>query len=258
MTSAEHGTTPVKVDFHCHLDLYPDPHAVAAQAQTSQVAVLSVTTTPTAYEGTAALAHGRPMVRTALGLHPELAAERGHELPTFDRLIHRTAFVGEVGLDGSRRFTHTRAQQLEVFSHILRTCADAGGRILSVHSRGAVQAVLDAVRANPRAGTPVLHWYTGTMRQAESAMELGCWFSVGTQMLASPRGRDLIALVPPDRILTETDGPFSLEAGQPQLPGNVTKTTSQLARLWAVTNFEASFQVESNLRALLHGAKVFD
>ena len=34
--------------------------------------VLSVTTTASAWEGTAALAHGSPRIRTALGMHPHL------------------------------------------------------------------------------------------------------------------------------------------------------------------------------------------
>ena len=64
--------------------------------------VLSVTTTASAWEGTAALAHGCPRIRTALGMHPQLAHERKHELPLFQRLIEKTDYVGEVGLDGSR------------------------------------------------------------------------------------------------------------------------------------------------------------
>lgn len=241
------------IDFHCHLDLYPDPAAAAANAQASNVAVLSVTTTPTAFVGTRALAAGNPLIRTALGLHPELAHQRSHELNQFDRLLPEAEFVGEIGLDGSQRFRQTRTQQLEVFDHILRSCADAGGRIMSIHSRGSVPTVLRSLNAVPEAGTPVLHWFTGTVGQAESAVESGCWFSVGTQMLTSPKGRALVQALPRDRILTETDGPFTAVGARAAEPADVSATLNLLATLWEVTVSDSRDQITSNLQSILEG-----
>jgi TatD DNase family protein len=239
------------IDFHCHLDLYPDPHAVAAAAQQDQIAVLSVTTTPSAFAGTATLAAERPMIRTSLGLHPELAHQRRHELALFDQLVATTPFVGEIGLDGSSRFAQTRTSQAEAFTHILRSCADAGGRILSIHSRAAVRPVLDALRTNPDSGIPVLHWFTGTARQAESASEQGCWFSIGTPMLKTAKGRELVAALPRDRILTETDGPFVTREGRTLVPRDVSDTIELLAELWAIENSEVEAKVAVNMRELL-------
>lgn len=239
------------IDFHCHLDLYPDPGAAAAAAQHDQVAVLSVTTTPSAFAGTATLGAGRPMIRTALGLHPELAQPRGHELALFDQLVATTPFVGEVGLDGSPRFAQTRTSQAEVFAHILRSCADAGGRILSIHSRAAVRPALAELRAQPDAGIPVLHWFTGTVRQAETAIEQGCWFSIGTPMLMTAKGRELVAMLPRDRVLTETDGPFVTHEDRTIVPRDVAVTIKLLAASWDIEISQAQDQVAANLQALL-------
>lgn len=239
------------IDFHCHLDLYPDPDRVAASAQDDQVTVLSVTTTPSAFAGTASLAAERPMIRTALGLHPELAHQRNHELALFDKLVATTPFVGEVGLDGSSRLADTRTSQADVFAHILRSCADVGGRILSVHSRRAVQPVLDALQANPRAGIPVLHWFTGSARQARIAIDQGCWFSIGTPMLKTAKGRELIAGLPRDRVLTETDGPFATRDGRPLIPRDVADTMGLLAELWGIELSEAEANIAANVRGLL-------
>jgi TatD DNase family protein len=52
---------------------------IVAEAQRHGIAVLSVTTTPSAFKGTSALADGRPTIRTTLGIHPELAQARAHE-----------------------------------------------------------------------------------------------------------------------------------------------------------------------------------
>ena len=240
------------IDFHCHQDLYPDPAAVAAEAQERAVKVLSVTTTPSAFRGTSALADDRPTIRTAIGLHPELAAHRTHELPMFDSLLATTEYVGEVGLDGSARFAETKDAQLDVFNHILRSCADAGGRILSIHSRGAAQPTIDALKGNPEAGTPVLHWFTGTPRQLESAVDLGCWFSVGTPMLRTPKGRDLVSRMPPDRILTETDGPFTQANRAVAHPWHVHSALALLAEHWGISTAATEARINDNLRRLIN------
>lgn len=243
------------IDFHCHLDLYPEPNSVAAEAQTNQVAVLSVTTTPSAFAGTARLAAGMPMIRTALGLHPELVHQRSHELELFDQLVGTVPFVGEVGLDGSARFAHSRSTQIEAFNHILRSCSNVGGRILSIHSRAAVRPVLDALSANPDAGVPVLHWFTGTTRQAVAAADLGCWFSVGTPMLTTAKGRELVAAVPRERILTETDGPFTTHNKRFLVPRDVIDAVERLAKQWGMSTSQAENQVAANMRTLMAGTK---
>jgi TatD DNase family protein len=62
---------------------------------------------------------------------------------------------------------------------------------MSIHSRRAAGAVLDRLEGHTGAGSPVLHWFSGTKRELERAMKLGCWFSVGPVMLQTEKGRDL-------------------------------------------------------------------
>lgn len=239
------------IDFHCHLDLFPDPHAVARECVGRGLYVLSVTTTPSAWEGTAALAEGSSRIRTALGLHPQLAHERKHELALFDRILPKTRYVGEVGLDGSPEFKRHWSDQGAVFEHILDACSSAGGRILSIHSRRAAPGVLDHLERYPRAGAFVLHWFSGTQRELARAAELGCWFSVGPAMLAGERGRGLTARMPRDRVLTETDGPFARLNDLPIQPWDVGTAVEALGHLWGLTREEVSTVLKSNLRKLV-------
>ncbi len=60
----------------------------------------------------------------------------------------------------------------------------------------------------PETGCAVLHWFTGTEAEARRAVELGCYFSINREMLRSEKHRKLVSLLPRDRLLTETDGPF--------------------------------------------------
>lgn len=220
------------IDFHCHLDLYPDPQAVVHRAAASGVYVLSVTTTPRAWRKTAELATGRPRIRTALGLHPQIAHERHGELALFEELLGLTRYVGEVGLDGSPDMKPHAGIQRRVFDHILNACARSGGRVLSIHSRRATGAVLEALRRHPDCGVPVLHWFSGTKAQLDEAIALGCWFSVGPAMLAGVRGAALAAAIPRDRLLTETDGPFATTSGRALEPDDVAAAEAALSAIW--------------------------
>lgn len=243
-------TTPA-VDFHCHLDLYPDPVLAAKRCRDQGTYLLSVTTTPKAWRQTSNLANGYVRIRTALGLHPQIAHERIGELPLFDALLSETRYVGEVGLDGSPEFkTHWR-EQTRVLDHVLTSSAQAGGRIISIHSRRAATQVLDALARHPDAGIPVLHWFSGTKAELERAIAMGCWFSVGSAMAIGKRGRDLISVMPKDQILTETDGPFAAVGGQPLAPGDVRTAQEVLASCWEMDLEGAAITVAANFRRLM-------
>ncbi|MBS0416939.1 MAG: TatD family hydrolase [Proteobacteria bacterium] len=235
---------------HCHLDLYPDPQAQVAAIARRRVYVLSVTTTPRAWRGTVALAAGHSRIKTALGLHPQLAKERKVELGLFDKLLPDARYIGEVGLDGSAEFRSFWSDQVEVFDHILMSCAKAGGRILTLHSRAAATHVLDALERHQGYGVAVLHWFTGTQRELKRAVEMGCWFSVGGAMLRSRNGRTLAAEMPPERVLTETDGPFAIVSGNPLQPGECAGAIRELAQLWQLGEAETQNKIVGSLREL--------
>lgn len=239
------------IDFHCHLDLYPDPHRVARECVARDIYVLSVTTTPSAWSGTAMLEHGAPRIRTGLGLHPQLAHERKGELAQFERLLPETRYVGEIGLDGAPEFKPHWSDQMVVFTRILDACAKAGGRILSIHSRRAATPVLNILKANSGAGVPILHWFSGSQRELVQARELGCWFSVGPAMLTSEKGRSLTGKMPRDLILTESDGPFAQVEGRAALPWDSERAVMGLAALWREPVQSVQEQLFANLRALV-------
>ena len=236
------------IDFHCHLDLYPDPHDIARRCERDGLCVLSVTTTPSAWRGTSALERGQ--IRTALGLHPQLAQERITELELFDEFVTDTLYVGEIGLDGATPFRKFAKQQERVFDHILTSCTRVGGRILSIHSRRAATPVLDSLAANPESGTAILHWFSGTADELERALELGCWFSVGPAMLRSKKGRKLVSRMPPNRVLGESDGPFAQIRNRPVYPWDLHTMIGDLSELWGIPNDSVANTFLENLKAL--------
>lgn len=239
------------IDLHCHLDLYAQPAAIVEECARRNMYVLSVTTTPSAWKGTSALASGYERIRTAIGLHPQLAQQRKGELAQFDELIHETRYVGEVGLDGTPECTPFWEDQLAVFEHVLETCARAGGRILTIHSRRAENDVLALLERNRTVGTPILHWFSGSLRSLERAIRLDCWYSVGPAMLRSQKGRDLVGRMPSDRVLTETDGPFAMFGERAIQPWDVGDAVNRLAEIWQLSTQNVGAKLASNLRRLV-------
>ncbi|CAM3867433.1 MULTISPECIES: Qat anti-phage system TatD family nuclease QatD [Pseudoalteromonas] len=241
------------MDLHCHVDLYPDHQEVLNDIKSSNYYVLSVTTVPSAFEGTVQLTSGIKHCKTALGLHPQLAHLRKNELALFDKLVDRTRYIGEIGLDGSKGYADYFDDQLEVFTHILKKCEGFDDKILTIHSLNATGEVLLKLRQHPEAGIPILHWFLGTKKQVLEAVELGCFFSIGPAMLTSARAKKVISWIPQDRILLETDGPFAKVAGSILFPSNVDTVTEFLSEIWCKNKISVTEQLSVNLRCLTSG-----
>jgi TatD DNase family protein len=241
------------VDFHCHLDLFPNHLEVLKECEEFGIKTLTVTNAPRVWQQNQLFAKDCQHVRVALGLHPQLAHAYAHELNLFERYLPEAKYVGEVGLDGAPEYANTLEIQRQVFSKILNLCAQSGGKILTVHSRHASCEVIELIGnyLPSNKGKTVLHWFTGSMKEALVAIELGCYFSVNIKMLNSLKGRDLLSHLPPDRILTESDSPFIKLGKSLMYPKDIGKVIEKLALLWAIDEVSATSIIRNNLRNLL-------
>lgn len=242
---------PNLVDFHCHLDLYPDFEAAVNRSERGGVFTLTVTTTPKAWRRNVELTAPTKHVRAALGLHPQLVAERADELRLWEKLLPETRYIGEVGLDASPRHYRSFEAQMKVFTRVLQACAEAGDKVLSVHSVRSAKVVLDLIEAHlpPDRGRVVLHWFTGSSAEARRAIDLGCYFSVNEAMLG--KEPKFLRSVPRHRLLTETDGPFTKAGPRPAEPVDAGRAIVALARLLEVEERELGAMIVANLRQLL-------
>lgn len=244
-------TRPEAIDFHCHLDLYDDHEALIRECDADRIAVLAVTTTPKAFARNVQAARGSDYVRVAAGLHPQLVHERASELPLLLELLASVRYVGEVGLDAGPRYFRSLDAQTEVFGAVLKACARHGGKILTVHTVRTAKRVLDMIETlfPEDRGRAVLHWFSGTPAEARRAVDLGCYFSINEGMLSSEKGRALVAGLPVDRLLTETDGPFLQIEGRSARPRDVTRCVAQLSETLAAPALPT--RLNANLKELL-------
>ena len=119
-----------------------------------------------------------------------------------------------------------------------------------MHAVRSVDTTLDMVEQFlPKGkGIVVIHWFTGTPIQAKRAVELGCYFSVNSSMLKSKRSRTVMSNIPVNRLLTETDGPFTSENFN-QLQ-QIKMTVEDLSNLYGVNSNSMTQKILANLKTL--------
>ncbi|KAA8769433.1 Qat anti-phage system TatD family nuclease QatD [Burkholderia pseudomallei] len=246
------------MDLHCHLDLYPDALKLLPEVARRNQFTLVVTTSPRAWFATSRVLGGFENVKVALGLHPEIAERKANERDLLLSSVAHAPFIGEVGLDGSPRFRSSLPVQRAIFEAVIGECGLQGGRIISLHSRGAATEVLDVLERHPSAGKPILHWFSGTSRELQRAIELGCWFSVGPAMLSGARGRESLNKMPVDRVLPETDGPFATVNKAPLMPWQAEDIVPILTQVWREPADVVNAKLASNLARLLGSSRTLE
>jgi TatD DNase family protein len=194
----------MRIDSHCHIDLFDDPVATARAYVRAQTDCVMATMLPSHYQ--VALQHLKSFrtIRPALGMHPLRASEGKDEIRMFKYLVSSAECIGEIGLDFSAEGRKTMEQQSDIFRRILP--AIGSGKFVTIHSRNAhdeVSSILDEYNVGP----VCFHYFIGGQHAAEKLLQKGHYFSINHRMLLS-KHRSIIDAIPRERILVESDGPF--------------------------------------------------
>lgn len=235
------------IDSHCHLDqidLTPyagDFPTFVAQTLASGVAhMLCVCINLEAYPAMRDLVADYPQISLSVGVHP---CEQAGQEPTERLLIEwaqdpKNVAIGETGLD----YFHTKAhkvQQQERFRCHIRA-ARAAQKPLIVHTR---QAPADTIRLLQEEHAAevggVLHCFGESREIAYQAIALGFYlsFSGVITFKNAQRLRDVVAKIPLDKILIETDSPYLAPVpwrGKSNEPRYVIKVAEMLADIHQV------------------------
>lgn len=199
-----------------------------------------------------------PQIYTTIGCHPHEAAgfddfggeERLEELARRPRLVA----VGEIGLD--YHYDHSpREVQREVFRRQIRVARRLGLPV-SVHHRDAEEDFL-AIADEERLGEcgAVLHCFTAGEALCRAALERGFFVSF-SGILTFRNAEDLrrtARIVPPDRLLVETDSPYLApipHRGRRCEPAMVVETARRLAAVRGETPAEVEAATDANFRRL--------
>lgn len=161
-----------------------------------------------------ARAHPRQLFATA-GVHPHHATDLTPlllaELAETARAPEVVA-VGECGLDYCRNFSPHAAQQ-QAFHRQLELAARLGKPVF-LHQRDAHADFIAILREHwPHLAGGVAHCFTAGGAELDAYLELGLAIGITGWICDERRGAHLIELVariPADRLLLETDGPYLL------------------------------------------------
>ena len=205
------------IDSHVNLhapQFDDDRDAVIARAREAGVGLMvEISDRLSTFEATHGLAMAHADIWATVGVHPheakdyaDLTADRLSELAGRPKIVG----IGECGLDFHYDLSPRDVQAAVFRQHI--EAARRTGLPLVVHTREA-DAVMADILTEEQARGPfrfLMHCYTSGPELAERAAELGAWFSVSgiATFKAAAEVREIIAAMPADRIIVETDCPY--------------------------------------------------
>lgn len=245
------------VDTHCHLDLFKDIRLNVNQEDSVPIKTITVTNTPVLWAPNKKLFSECHNIRVALGLHPELAVQREKETQMFHTLCFEAKYIGEIGLDGTSKDKGVRDAQLRVFRNVLTTIKNLPPKILTVHSRGAAKETIDELLEilKGKQHQVILHWYSGEISELRRAIDSGFFFSINHKMLGSKNGINIIRALARDKILTETDAPFTFSDKVNSREQSLLETLQYLGKEWKIDSEQVKSIIWNNFKYLLQIAQ---
>jgi TatD DNase family protein len=179
--------------------------------------------------------------------------------------------IGEIGLDYYWDAAPHELQQrllgnqldlavelnLPVVIHFREKAGDSTGNCASDLMRILKEWGMDLKREkSPLAERPgVLHSFSGTLAMAQSAMDLGFYIGVAGPITfeKSRRRQELVAALPLDRILIETDSPFQTphpHRGKRNEPAYIHLIADKIALVRSCTTGQVATATSENARRL--------
>jgi len=160
------------------------------------------------------------LVLPFVGLHPEKAHDDPDSImKLMEENSKQISGIGEIGID--KTYVADDAgfkRQLFIFDKML-SLAEKLSKPVSIHSRRTLDEIFSILTSYSLKGI-LLHWFGGSKKQLNKAMDLKCFVSYGPAMIYSQDKQILLSQTDLDKILLETDGPvkfsrcFRLKAAQ--------------------------------------------
>ncbi|SVD07823.1 uncharacterized protein METZ01_LOCUS360677, partial [marine metagenome] len=142
-----------------------------------------------------------------LGVHPEKAQDDTELVfKLIDENNEKISGIGEIGLDNTYTNSDEEFQKQEEVFKTQLSYAEKFGKPVSIHSRKTLDKILE-ILPSYKIPSVLLHWFDGSKKQLQKAMNLECYVSFGPVMVYSQDKQVLLSKADKDKILVETDGP---------------------------------------------------
>ncbi|CAN1499503.1 TatD Mg-dependent DNase [Caulobacteraceae bacterium] len=250
------------IDSHVNLhapQFADDQQAVIDRAREAGIGLMvNISDKVSTFETTYAIAEVNADIWATVGTHPHEAKENpllkaGDLIRLADRA--RVVGIGECGLDFHYDLSPRDIQAAVFRQHAI--AARETGLPLVVHTREADEVMATILEEEYAAGPfrLLMHCYTSGPELARRAAALGAWFSVSgiATFKAAQDVRDIIADMPTDRIIVETDCPYLAPVpmrGRRNEPAFLPHVLAKLAEIRGWTLAEAEQRTEDAFFAL--------
>lgn len=251
------------IDSHCHLDYYTEaerPYVIARAKAAGVAQMVTIGVTLSQSLQAIAMAEADPAVWACVGIHPNHAADEG-AVPTPQVIAALTEHpkvigIGESGLDYFYDKAPKDVQECNFRAHI--RAAQITGLPLAIHARDADEDIARMLAEEHASGGDfqfLLHCFSSGRKLAEAAIEMGGYISF-SGILTFPKShdiRDIAAIVPPERLLVETDSPYLAPVpfrGKRNEPGHTVHTAKVLAEVKGITAEAVAALTTGNFKKL--------
>ena len=207
------------IDTHCHLtfeQLAGDIDAVVERSMAAGVAGwITVGTDPQHNRKAVELADRFENMYAAVGIHPHDAKDvSAQTMDEFKELARseKVVAIGETGLDFHYDFS-PRQDQRRVFEAQLEIARQLNLPVI-IHSREAFDETIDILEQfiglKGRLKGVVFHCFSGSSRQARIVLDHGFYISLTgvVTFKNAEKACEAAKIVPPDRLMLETDCPY--------------------------------------------------
>lgn len=235
------------IDTHCHINFFQNAGDIALECENKQVHTIYVTTLPSQFEETYPYVKDLKYIYPSLGFHClEDDYNLNREKKIFLKNIDKSKFIGEVGLDFSKRAIINYDAQIDIFEFILSSIQNKD-KIISVHSASAEDKVLELLEKY-KIKTVIFHWYSGKISTLKKILKKDYFFSINQAMCKSKKGQNIISKLPINRVLIETDAPFI----KGLLPYKNDFVYSYLSDIWNISLIDVQNQILSNFKKITY------
>lgn len=222
------------IDTHFHLDCYKNHSQIYDDINKLEQYTICVTNLPGVFESCIGMYKETKYIKFAVGYNPQMIISNKFDKVSFLRAMHKTKYVGEVGLDFSKHYENYKSKQIVIFDFICKVAAKEN-KILSIHSRKAEKEVLALLKKN-KVKYAIIHWYTGNVDLVKEFIKEGYYFSINPAMTRSLAGKKIIGEIPMERVLVETDGPISKMNGKKIEPKNLIEVYEKIDDIYNIKN----------------------
>jgi TatD DNase family protein len=251
------------IDSHVHLDAdqYPDPSGTIKRANDAGVSAMVVPGVgPASNRRVIELGRRYPgVVYPAVGFHPEQFEHTEHDaldvLETIARERDSICAVGEVGLPWYGMGAGDAGVRDAAKRTLARFAALAAAMDLALILHAPHQCAADSLAIIGEAGVTraVFHWHKSDEQTTRAIINAGYFISLTPEVAYRERDRDLARILPANRILVETDGPWPYGgqfAGRLTEPAMIKDVVAAIAHLRCATFEEIAAATTANARAL--------